>query len=100
MYKLTCNVYLDGEVKAAGSVVQLDAESAKPLLERGSIVLDGQEAPGAEVTPEVAPLEEVEAPATPLVTESVTASSTESVVSEAAEAVNPQEPQLVEVKLS
>ena len=36
-YELVNNVFIDGEVRNAGSVAKLDDATAKPLLERGSI---------------------------------------------------------------
>lgn len=49
-YILVNNVFLDGEVKPSGSVVEIPEEQAKGLLERGSITTDENFKPKAQLS--------------------------------------------------
>ena len=49
-YILVNNVFLDGEVKPSGSVVEIPEEQAKGLLERGSITTDENFKPKPQLT--------------------------------------------------
>lgn len=65
-YQLVSNAFLNGDVQAAGSVVELDDETAAGYLERGTIVAyTGNDSTG-EDAPAPAPLDLPASPSAPV----------------------------------